>query len=227
MQTNNNGRKPAGPEKTVYIEIQPNTRYVLSVPPEVCDAAEIQTKEQLLQFLLESSGGDALLMAGRMIDHAVPVHTAGVDFSYPAIFEPVEPPWEGIGIASDIMNFYSRVSWDAIKGFTAGWLERNTMRVPTGSVLESSATEWVYLVKSGELHKIGMSTSDVKKRIETLKTASPTPLEVVCVVETDDARGLEALLHKMFKTRRVKGEWFSLTPDDVAYIRALADDEAA
>lgn len=73
----------------------------------------------------------------------------------------------------------------------------------------------VYLFRSGEFFKIGWSNT-LAKRIEDLQSGLPELAELVHVIRTPDPRGVEALWHRRFSARRVKGEWFRLTPDDVA-----------
>lgn len=224
---NRNGKRGKAEKKVVYIDIEPNTMYVVRVPPEVCDKAEIQTKEQLIELLLKHSGGDIFLMAEQLTRPFIPLHSAGILdgelLLYPAFAEPIELPWEGISVAGEIMNFYSHVSWNAIQDTIAAWEKRNFLDTTRRS--NNGPLGWVYLVKSGDVYKIGMSNGDVKKRIETLQTGSPTPIETVCLLQTNDASGLEAELHEKFKDKRTRGEWFSLTSDDIDYILSLADDD--
>lgn len=73
----------------------------------------------------------------------------------------------------------------------------------------------VYLLRSGEFFKIGW-TNTLLRRIEDLQTGLPEVAELVHAIRTADPRGIEALWHRRFAARRVKGEWFRLTPEDVA-----------
>lgn len=73
----------------------------------------------------------------------------------------------------------------------------------------------VYLLRAGEFFKIGW-TNTLVKRIEDLQSGLPEVAELVHVIRTPDGRGTEALWHRRFAARRVKGEWFRLTPEDIA-----------
>lgn len=66
----------------------------------------------------------------------------------------------------------------------------------------------VYFIKSGSHYKIGISTAP-DKRIKSLQTASPEPIEVIHLEFTDDYVGLENRLHRMYTDYRTQGEWFS------------------
>lgn len=85
-------------------------------------------------------------------------------------------------------------------------------------------TGFVYLLYDGELYKIGM-TSSPDKRLQQLQYQDGREYTMVVSIPTPDHRGLEAQLHKKFKSKRVKGEWFNLDPDDIAWIAALANEE--
>lgn len=91
---------------------------------------------------------------------------------------------------------------------------------PTPSKLANSG---VYLISARTGHyKIGRSTN-VANRIRDLSVGFPFELTLVHVIECpehDHARA-EAYLHDLFAHRRVKGEWFSLTPTDVSVIKGI------
>lgn len=70
-------------------------------------------------------------------------------------------------------------------------------------------------MKSHDLYKIGKA-KNVNKRIQTFKTGNPV-IEVVKVIEGD----YEHKLHKIYKEKRVIGEWFSLSSKDVENISVL------
>jgi Meiotically up-regulated gene 113 len=75
--------------------------------------------------------------------------------------------------------------------------------------------EFVYLMKSGKHYKIGRSNSVGRRTYEIgLKLAEP--LTEVHHIATDDAVGIEDYWHRRFKSKEVNGEWFLLTPKDVA-----------
>jgi len=73
----------------------------------------------------------------------------------------------------------------------------------------------VYLIKCGSLYKIGRSVSP-EKRIRGMQL--PLAAKVIATFETTDAAALEKRLHRAYKAKRKRGEWFALTPDDVTAI---------
>lgn len=77
------------------------------------------------------------------------------------------------------------------------------------------ATGVVYLIKSGRYHKIGRS-NDVGRRSYEIALQLPEKAVLVHSFETDDPAGIERYWHERFADRRQNGEWFVLTPKDVA-----------
>lgn len=81
----------------------------------------------------------------------------------------------------------------------------------------------VYLIREeGGRYKIGR-TKDVPNRYNTLKIQIPQPIEVVWSIKCRDHKRAERRLHKKYWTRRGRGEWFSLTPEQVHEITRLTD----
>lgn len=77
---------------------------------------------------------------------------------------------------------------------------------------------FVYLIKAENgLIKIG-KTVDIRQRFRTLYTMCPVKLELVAFLETELADELEIRLHSEFSDKRVKGEWFALSSEDVRAI---------
>ena len=74
----------------------------------------------------------------------------------------------------------------------------------------------IYMIGDGKYVKIGYTGGDVSKRLSNLQVGSVAELTVLSQFpgERDD----EARLHAEFADRRVAGEWFILTPDEVAGI---------
>ncbi len=72
----------------------------------------------------------------------------------------------------------------------------------------------VYLIRCTVtgLYKIGVSV-DVQKRLTELQTGSAPELELVLVLPGNEKREQE--LHKRFAVKHVRGEWYSLHPEDV------------
>ena len=80
--------------------------------------------------------------------------------------------------------------------------------------------KWVYIIKnkSTGLYKIGKSTN-LKQRIKTISMHSGVEIDIICAayVETfnTDYSEVENLLHRFFKPKRVVGEWFTLSKEDI------------
>lgn len=72
----------------------------------------------------------------------------------------------------------------------------------------------VYLMKSGKYYKIGKS-NHVGQRNYSIGLKLPEKLEVIHEISTDDPFGIEKYWHNRFKDKRLKGEWFDLSSEDV------------
>ena len=76
----------------------------------------------------------------------------------------------------------------------------------------------VYLIRAENgLVKIG-KTANIESRFSTLNHASPIDLELVHVFDTLFGDELEEELHALYDDRRIKGEWFRLSDQDVREI---------
>ena len=106
-----------------------------------------------------------------------------------------------------------------------GWLPRDDFTVNNRKVKsppQPSRKEkgFVYLVRNGDLYKIGVTT-DLKRRLSELK-----PDEVVNTVKRSDYAEIERKIHKRFKRLRVpQTEYFRLTEADLAAVEALMEQQ--
>lgn len=66
--------------------------------------------------------------------------------------------------------------------------------------------------------KIG-TAADLKKRLNTLQTASPMPLRVLGT--TPGGRDAEQTLHRRFAHLKLRGEWFRAEPELLSFIRDI------
>ncbi len=83
----------------------------------------------------------------------------------------------------------------------------------------------VYLVGNREhgKFKIGITT-DLDKRLSSLSTGAPFKLETIYTWPHQEYRRLEKHLHEQFRKKRVKGEWFELSNDDLLRCPVLVGD---
>lgn len=77
---------------------------------------------------------------------------------------------------------------------------------------------YIYLIKAGEHYKIGKSTN-VARRMQQFNL--PIPIELLHTIAAQDMGRVESYLHKRFADQRVRGEWFTLSPDDIAWVCSL------
>jgi len=82
---------------------------------------------------------------------------------------------------------------------------------------------YVYLIRADNgLFKIG-KTGNPKNRLKSLNTGSPCELRYVSIIKTDNMDDLEERLHYHFSNKRIRGEWFALTDEDVDRISQLVE----
>ena len=72
------------------------------------------------------------------------------------------------------------------------------------------------LVNDEDKYKIGFTERDTKKRIKELQTGSHSEMRVICEYESKNARKIETILHRFLRSKRISGEWFELSNEDVS-----------
>lgn len=75
----------------------------------------------------------------------------------------------------------------------------------------------VYLVgiPEDDLYKIGWTRGKIEDRIAPLQTGNAKKIEVIHLFETDHHVKVEGWMHRMHGSKRMEGEWFELTQEDV------------
>jgi len=76
---------------------------------------------------------------------------------------------------------------------------------------------FVYVLTCSIGTKIGI-TKNIKRRISHIQGSIPYPLTLFHSFHSQDCANDEAWLHRHFKSKRMKGEWFDLNEDDLAFI---------
>ena len=73
----------------------------------------------------------------------------------------------------------------------------------------------IYLARSQGYYKIGFS-NDPLKRLAELQVGNPSSIELVGTIPGTFLE--ERRLHTLFKGKRIRGEWFALSDEDVQSI---------
>jgi hypothetical protein len=119
---------------------------------------------------------------------------------------------------SSTMNF--SVEADSWRQHPRDTSQNRTVSTTDNSSSADDATSpvYVYLMinKRNSLYKIGRSTSP-QYREKTLQSEEP---EVHLLWKLLARKEDEVHLHQLFKTSRVRGEWFDLEPEEVEWIRS-------
>ena len=85
--------------------------------------------------------------------------------------------------------------------------------------------------KSTSFYKIGVVREakgrDSASRLKEHQTANPRKLSVDCTIKTPLVHYIEGLLHGLYASNRVEGEWFDLNPTELAAAKNSATELAA
>lgn len=81
---------------------------------------------------------------------------------------------------------------------------------------------YVYLIICGEFTKIGLAT-DPEKRLAQMQAGNPHPMTIAKVWHTLTPALDGECLHAQYEAQRIRGDWFSLTPSQLAHLLSLDD----
>lgn len=83
----------------------------------------------------------------------------------------------------------------------------------------------VYLIcaemNNEKLYKIGYTRRPVEKRIKELKTGNAADFYIVDSFKSKWGTKIESQVHRIFKHKKVNGEWFDLSDDDVKWFNGI------
>lgn len=85
---------------------------------------------------------------------------------------------------------------------------------------DQSKNGFVYLIRLGEFTKIGNSASP-EQRFACFRTL-PYESALLHCIRSANARHIEKALHRQFRSKHVKGEWFRLDDSDLGQLMALS-----
>ena len=78
----------------------------------------------------------------------------------------------------------------------------------------------IYLMECNNQYKIGISNNP-KKRYHTFLTGNPS-IKMICYSKpVSFATTLEIKLHHLFKNKNIRGEWFSLSDENISTLIKL------
>ena len=77
----------------------------------------------------------------------------------------------------------------------------------------------IYLIKSYNedqpLYKIGFTKGNSMERLKQHSTGNPFDLELVFTFDTKFNMKVERILHRKYKSKHIRGEWFNLDTGEV------------
>ena len=80
-----------------------------------------------------------------------------------------------------------------------------------------SMKDYLYIMECEGYFKIGKA-HDLMSRLAGLQVGNPYEITPILYKKFNDALKIERLLHNKFEAKRVRGEWFELTGDDLIEI---------
>ena len=86
---------------------------------------------------------------------------------------------------------------------------------------------YVYLIKTGPLHKVGISKSQPESRLRQYKTANPFPVEVLICTKCKGYSNVESDILSRYSDKVAKGaEWLDITDVEAAEIVSFITERA-
>ena len=85
--------------------------------------------------------------------------------------------------------------------------------------------DYVYVVKCADFYKIGI-THHLDSRLNTLRCGNPFEVELIYAERCENAKEVEAKLHKTFEDLRERREWFRLTEKELCEVKQQVKQKA-
>ena len=84
---------------------------------------------------------------------------------------------------------------------------------------------YVYLIcdPNQNAYKIGVTRNIVQNRLKKLQTGNSAELHIIHIIETKYPFRLETLLHNNYKDKKIYGEWYALTSDDINNFKSTCE----
>lgn len=134
--------------------------------------------------------------------------------------------WEDFKTRVDA--FYAQTSDAQIEEYNTRPREKRTGRHATRVAVEPQKYPgFIYLMHAEQTpwYKIGRGVNPKARRTE-FNTQAPYRCVIIHTFAMEDTVRMEAALHKHFKHLRGRGEWFTLSEEDVAFIQGLTETTA-
>lgn len=85
----------------------------------------------------------------------------------------------------------------------------------------------IYLLEcdqeEGKIYKIGVTQKNISERIKELDNGNPKEIRVVSEYITEYPYKVEKFLHRIYDSKKVKGEWFKLNQNEVKGFLVMCD----
>lgn len=83
--------------------------------------------------------------------------------------------------------------------------------------------KYIYVMQDEQFYfKIGFSKNPLN-RLKTLQQKEHKQIKLLCAWECSDVNYVERSIHSWFVDRRITGEWFNLTTNDLLFIHLYFD----
>jgi uncharacterized protein (UPF0216 family) len=105
-----------------------------------------------------------------------------------------------------------------VTDLTKGFINELEMKKTTSLNVEYNKEEDVMILVDKHYHYLNLE--EIKFVIQKLQnTSTSLKLTLCCNIKTTDMVKVEEFFHNKFKERKLQGEWFKLTAEDILYIR--------
>lgn len=79
---------------------------------------------------------------------------------------------------------------------------------------------YLFHMEGTPYYKIGATADDVGKRLRTIQVCNPFKIVIVHTRQCDNMHVVEKFMHAKFCDKNPSGEWFTLTPEDIEFIKS-------